>query len=145
MLTYKMWLTRTSSTFMHSHWLMHSPVKQILSIVICQTLFFSHLPLPYCILVKSGSSPEFIFSLPLQSQLKALFKPLDLLFFILFAGGIIQVRNSSFWLPILFSGYLFKRPTNGDFPIPKSFCLPWSFGAQRLFHHLLQLGPVSLT
>lgn len=140
-----MWLSRTSSTFMHSHWFMHPPVKQILSIVICQALFFSHLPLPYCILVKSGTSPEFIFSLSLQSQLKALFKPLDLLFFVLLAGGIIQVRNSSFWPPILFWCYLFKKPTNGDFPIPKSFCLLWSFGAQRLFHHLLPSGPVSLT
>lgn len=69
---------------------------------------------------------EFIwafFFLPLHIQFKAMFKPLNMFFFILLAGNTLQVKNSSFWCLILFSGHLFESPINGNLPIPKSFHL----------------------
>lgn len=126
-----------------THWSCVHSLNKYWVPTICQTIFFSNLSLPCCRLVRSLIIWAF-FSLPLHTQFRAFLDPLNWFFFILSAGSTLQVKNSSFWCPILSFGYLFESPINGDFPIPNAFNFLPSFSAQRLFRHLFPARHISL-
>lgn len=117
----KVWLTRN---LRHAQWLMliHMltnteyllPTRYSFFLIYLCLIVYWVLCLVRLMSLSERSSPFLsIFSLKLLS-----------LFFVLLAGNTIQVKDSSLWCPILFSGAI-----NGDFPIPKAFCLLQSFSA----------------